>query len=249
MIDQEFYKAIEKSHQAYLNYGPRSNKKQLELHGFIARALEAKLDTGYNIISNGYGDNTEHNYSGQYYKKDLDITVVKDGVAIGALAVKFISTNYKQNANNYFESMLGETANVRAKGLIYGHVLVMRKECPYYSSDDGAFTSIENIGDTSLEKYINLEADNADEALHRPDLVYITLIETGDTEQIRQDLNQSQSPITDYRKNVLLPLVKVKKLGKEDLTDLSEESLNYIFKHDSFDKFIEDFAGLVKAKK
>lgn len=62
---------------------------------------------------------------GKYYDKDIDITVTKDNKPVMCIGIKFITSNYKQNTNNYFENMMGETANIQAlKNLPYFQLIV-----------------------------------------------------------------------------------------------------------------------------
>jgi hypothetical protein len=64
-------------------------------------------------------DTKEATVQGKYYPKDIDIAVMKDDKAIFCLSIKFITSNYKQNANNYFENIMGETANIQANQIPY----------------------------------------------------------------------------------------------------------------------------------
>ncbi len=52
------------------------------------------------------------------------------------MGLKFVTSNYKQNANNYFESMMGETANIQRQNIPYAQVIVLRYETPYYKKKD-----------------------------------------------------------------------------------------------------------------
>lgn len=74
--------------------------------------------------------------SGRYFDKKVDISVFKkengQEIAIGGLAIKSIMTNYAQNSNNYFEDMLGETANLRSNGKLYFQLLVLPEQMPYF---------------------------------------------------------------------------------------------------------------------
>ncbi len=80
---------------------------------------------------------------GEYYTKIIDVAIVKRGVKVikkrvgfksvfyipeieMAISIKFITSNFKQNANNYFENLLGECANLRVRGIKFGHFVVFR---------------------------------------------------------------------------------------------------------------------------
>lgn len=52
--------------------------------------------------------------------------------AVAGLAVKFVMQNYSQNSNNYFENMLGETANIRCGNCPYFQIFIILDKLPYY---------------------------------------------------------------------------------------------------------------------
>jgi hypothetical protein len=134
--EKDFIKAIELSFKAYKEKGARSTAKLKPIHKFVA-------DTLQNIWGNSFeyhyigGDNTkEMTVEGKYYPKDIDITVSENEKAIFCLGIKFVTSNYKQNANNYFENMMGETANIQAVGgLPYAQLIILRHETPYYQKN------------------------------------------------------------------------------------------------------------------
>jgi hypothetical protein len=247
-MNDDFFQAIEASYKKYLTDGPRSSKKLGPVHSFIANALQMKLGNSYEIKSLGFGDNNELNFAGKYYDKDLDISVLKDGMPVSAIALKFVSTNYKQNGNNYFENMLGETANIKRNDLVYGQVIILRKEMPYYSSDKKKFTKIEVINDKDIKKYINLDKDNAELLYHKPDFVLVAFIDTGDVGIVKQKIQEGGKivNIKDFRINKLLPLVKIRKMEREELK-FSTETLDYIDSHGNFESFINAFVHSTKA--
>lgn len=91
-------------------------------------------------------DNKELTVEGKYYPKDIDITVTKKGTPVFCLGIKFVTSNYKQNANNYFENMMGETANTQAIGnLPYAQRLILRNETPYYLKNETEGLSKEKV--------------------------------------------------------------------------------------------------------
>ena len=104
----------------YLLVHAMSTKKIIPMHKCLSEILQEKLGNDFEIKSMGIGDNKEYKFEGKYYGKDLDITILKDNKPISALGFKFVTSNYKQNSNNYFENMLGETANVKRNDLLYG---------------------------------------------------------------------------------------------------------------------------------
>jgi hypothetical protein len=135
------------------------------------------IDYDYFFMGEG---TKEAKVEGKYYPKDVDIAVMKDDKAIFCLGIKFITSNYKQNANNYFENMMGETANIQAKQIPYAHLIVMRYKTPYYKKNDSKTANkIEIINKKDIQKYLNLIYDTPQ--AHRPNELCIFLIDIDET--------------------------------------------------------------------
>lgn len=125
MTNDDFLRVIKESFARYLAVGTsRSTAKLKTLHGHIASDLEELLGEGFSIRSQGYGNDKEGSIDGRYYPKNVDITILKNNKPVAGYAVKFVMRNYSQNSNNYFENMLGETANIRANSIPYFQVFV-----------------------------------------------------------------------------------------------------------------------------
>jgi hypothetical protein len=123
------------------------------------------------------GDETkEKTVEGKYYPKDIDITVMEGEKPVFCLGIKFVTSNYKQNANNYFENMMGETANIQAVGnLPYAQLIILRHETPYYQKNETEMPSkIEIVNDKDISKYLRLNFDVPQ--AHRPNYIGILLI-------------------------------------------------------------------------
>lgn len=169
-----FLSAVGESLAAYREHGARSSRKLHAVHGCIARFVLDSLGAGYEVKSLGVGDNKEAAIRGQYYDKNVDIAVAKGGKTLAVVSFKFVASNYKQNSVNYFEHMLGETANIRRKDFGFAHVLVLRKNMPYLSRG-GKTRNAEKITGHNLEKYIRLFRDR--DYPHRPDLLAVALVD------------------------------------------------------------------------
>jgi hypothetical protein len=174
MINKEFLKQINNSFQAYLENGPRSNEKLKGLHGFVAKTLANRLGSGYKIVSLGYKDGKEQKIHGYYIDKNVDLTVLKGTEPVAGVSLKFVMSNYSQNSNNYFENMLGETANIRSKGIPYFQIIILTQNAPYFDSKR-TISKFEEITKTNLRKYEILSEDKINVFLHSPDktLIYI----------------------------------------------------------------------------
>ena len=64
------------------------------------------------------------------YDKKVDITITKQNKPIAGFAIKFVMQNYSQNSNNYFENMLGETANIRSNRIPYFQIFIILDNLP-----------------------------------------------------------------------------------------------------------------------
>lgn len=187
-MNQEYLNILKLSFISYLNTGARSNEKLKVLHGFVSNKLKSKLGNSFQIYSLGIGNGKEKSISGRYMDKNVDITIEKDGKAIAGVAVKFVMSNYSQNSNNYFENMLGETANIRTKNIPYFQIFAIPKTIPYFNKQK-LITKWENISEHNLEKYIRLSNDNTDLFFHTPNKTLISIIDIHpfDTSKIKNE--------------------------------------------------------------
>ncbi len=257
-IEEKFRKSLEEGYKKYLTIHPRSNKKIVPVHRCIAEIIQEKLGgerAGYSVKSLGLNDKEEFKLKGQYYEKGIDITILFENQSVSGLGFKFITSNYKQNSNNYFEGMLGETANLRRTGFLYGQILVFKYKMPYFSSKRKTFTKIERINEQNIAKYVKLHNDNEALLYHKPDLLYIGFIETGDEAAFEQivKLNeegnyQEIDKQAFYKSQVEKVHVKFISPGRLSKKDFSEKTLEFLKKVSNFDLFIDAFVHLTKGK-
>jgi len=170
-----FINTVKQSFLTSLKTGPRSNEKLKILHGFIARDLQTKLGDQYKVIGYGIHDGKEGSISGRYMDKNVDIIVMKNNLTMAGLGVKFVMSNYSQNSNNYFENMLGETANIRSAKIPYFQIFIIPERLPYYQKD-GAFAKWDTVNANNLSKYIKLSEDNIDTFYHTPNKTLFALL-------------------------------------------------------------------------
>lgn len=180
-LNSAFLTAIQTSFNRFIeSKTSRSTAKLKPLHGRIAEDLATKLGEGYKIWSQGYGEDREKEMKGRYMDKMVDIVVqdVKSGKDVAGVGVKFVMQNYSQNSNNYFENMLGETANLRTAGYPYFQVFIILDELPYYKRSK-EISKWENFTSHNAEKYYKLSADNVDAYWHTPNktLIYVVRVE------------------------------------------------------------------------
>jgi len=205
--EQELIKALEASFKAYKEYGTHSTAKLKKLHKYLADTLASIWGKTYSVHFLGE-ENKEMTIEGKYYPKDIDITIAKNGQPVFCLGIKFVTSNYKQNANNYFENMMGETANIQAIGnLPYAQLLILRLETPYYLKNETEIPSkIEIINDKDIAKYLKLIFDNPQ--AHRPDYLGIQLIDieekTGKVSLSEVDKSFSKDTVKFLKKKLSL---------------------------------------------
>lgn len=195
LTNREFLKVISNSFCRFLQRGTsRSTDKLKPLHGAIAHDLHSKLGADYKIFSQGYDVDQETRIQGRYMEKRVDITVTKEGKAVAGIAVKFVMQNYSQNSNNYFENMLGETANIRANKCPYFQIFIILDKLPYYKKDpEKSIQKWETFTEYNAEKYVVLSKDDVDLFLHTPNKTLIYVVHIPDRPQL-----STQKEYMDY---------------------------------------------------
>ena len=229
MTNDEFLNVIKDSFSSYLAVGTsRSTAKLKTLHGHIASDLKELLGNDFSIRSQGYGNDKEGSIDGRYYPKNVDITVYKNNKPVAGYAVKFVMRNYSQNSNNYFENMLGETANIRANSIPYFQVFIIFDKVPYYENG-GRFKKYDVISAHNLDKYLELSKDNPSVFFHTPDKTLVILIKL--KEKAFNYIFKNSTDYADYYRSVL------------DDTDLMSYStkINVPFKDSVIFNDYEDF--------
>lgn len=224
-MQDKFLKAISASFVAYNKKGgARSSKKLIPIHKFLSKTILSKLKNGYSIKSLGIGDGKEATIDGKYYPKDLDIAVFKNNKVVATVSFKFVTSNYKQNANNYFENLMGETANIRRQNIGFAHFLVLRGHTPYFSKNKGNLRGkkmkTEIIKEKDLQKYIKLFKDM--DFPHKPDLIGVCIL----------DFEMNEKP----------------KLVNFDDFDFSNETKQLLENDFCLNKFLDKFTHLVNLK-
>ncbi len=167
MDNQEFLMVIGNSFKKFLETGSRSNEKLKILHGAIARDMKSRLGPGYYVQSLGVGNGKEMKLDGRYIEKVVDITILKGCTPIAGIGVKFVMQNYSQNSNNYFENMLGETANIRCANIPYFQIFIIPDKLPYYN-EKGVIKKWEEFTNHNSKKYLTLSKDDIQTSIHTP---------------------------------------------------------------------------------
>jgi len=212
-------KAVGVSYNVYLSHGARSSAKLSSLHGFFHDAVEAEVSrrlVGHKVSVRS-DRNGELTVKGALYPKRVDVAVEVDGGVVGAISLKFVVTNYKQNANNYFEHLLGETANLRSAQIEYGSFTILPMRPEYLSkaagNKRGAVVKKEQLSRENVLKYINLQNMRTDPAF-RPNPLGLLIV----------DLDRTST-----------------KSSKLDVLGLSNGETETLEKLGNVNRFIDDF--------
>ncbi len=178
-IEQRFLEATQSSYQMVLEHGVRSNAKIRVLHGWVQDELNRELDDAYVFTSLTPDNGSEAKVEGMYYGKNVDILVTRGEHELGVINVKFVISNYWQNAVNYFEQQIGETANLRRRNIVYGNLFCLTNPIPY-NRRSGDVSRYENLRERDVQRYAKLRADH--EHAHAPDEMAIGVVDL-DVEQ------------------------------------------------------------------
>lgn len=194
MDNQEFLTVVGNSFKKFLETGSRSNEKLKILHGAIAKDLKNRLGNGYSVQSLGINNGKEMKIDGRYIDKAVDITILKNAKPIAGIGVKFVMQNYSQNSNNYFENMLGETANIRCANIPYFQIFIIPDKLPYYKND-GTFQKWEKFTAHNSAKYLTLSKDDIQTSIHTPTKTLLFVIHLP---EIKEDIKDRKTYTTYY---------------------------------------------------
>ena len=140
--------------------GSRSSGRLAPLHGWIGAVVQEIWGDAYETHFLGEG-NKEIRVAGKYNDKWVDVVTCPRGEKskpVFCVGIKCVTRNYSQNTNNYFESMMGETANVQRSNVPYAQAIFVPDPCPYFKRK-GVWLKNEKITEHNLKKYLRLALD------------------------------------------------------------------------------------------
>jgi hypothetical protein len=169
-FSQDLIDSVEQSFKFVLsgkNKNRSANKVDI-IHGIIANHLQTFLGEDY-IVKTKFTTGKEEIIIGRYNDKRVDILVERkaDNKQIAGLGLKFILSSFQKNSNNYFENMLGETANIRSNNIPYFQVIILLENIPNFSGD-GTISSFTKLNNDLMKKYYVLSSDNTTSFYHSP---------------------------------------------------------------------------------
>lgn len=167
MTNDELLATLKQAFDTFLRTGSRSNQKLKVLHPKIANDILLQLGAEYSARSLGIGDEKEALMPGRYFDKKVDITFYKGDQPVAGLGVKMVMQNYAQNANNYFENMLGETANLRSNTIPYFQLFAIPDRLPHYNNKNHII-GWEVMDEHYINKYFIMSQDDPGSFMHTP---------------------------------------------------------------------------------
>ncbi|MDY3978899.1 MAG: hypothetical protein SOZ00_02640 [Tidjanibacter sp.] len=197
MTNDQFCNVLYNSFLKFLATGSRSNAKLKILHSKIAADLGNRLGSDFEVAALGLNNGREGTIIGRYVDKKVDILISKNGAPVAGMAIKFVMQNYMRNSNNYFENMLGETANIRSNHIPYYQIFVIPDRIPYYEKD-GSISRWEEINQHNLDKYNILSNDDTETYMHTPDKTLLCVVHISDSSTA---INNRNEYISYYKNN------------------------------------------------
>jgi len=162
MFDEKsFIVAVEESFRMYKERGARSTEKLKPLHKYIAGVLKSIWGNGFEVHYMGQ-DTKELKVTGKYYPKKIDITITRNDKPVFCLGIKFVISSLSSNIYNYFEQMMGETANIQTKRIPYAQVIIFQHKTPKEDPSKGkniAKIKLQKLRDQDIKKYMTLIND------------------------------------------------------------------------------------------
>lgn len=231
LTNVDFLQVISHSFEAFLKKGTsRSTDKLKPLHGAIAQDIAERLGPCYEIWAQGYLHDQEADIQGRYINKKVDITIKLDDKPIAGIAVKFVMQNYSQNSNNYFENMLGETANIRSNNCPYFQIFIILDKLPYYKKDK-SISKWETFSDHNISKYIKLSQDDINVFFHTPNKTLIYVVHLPEP---KHEIKNAADYIAYYRsveiaRNLSLSKHKYDNFGKTVILNDYETFIDKVF--------------------
>ena len=222
-IETQFLAAIQESYRRTQS-GPTANRSKARLkvlHGWVQQEISDLLGADYDIHGLSDAGGKEEKVAGWYYRKNVDVAVKRDDKVLGVVSIKFVNTNFRQNAGNYFEGQMGETANLRRNDIVFGSIFCVTHPILYLDSKR-KIARMEHINNTDIEKYHKLERDHNHR--HAPDVQALCVLKL------------------DWEKKKITGICE-----RKDLDHLDDDAYNKL-KSMNISRFFEMFCGNVELK-
>lgn len=239
LFHRKFIDCIKESYQNMGSSGKTSPERIKPFHSFIAKILQYKLGTDYEIFASGYSYGREAKLQSAFGEKNVDICVKKDGKVLGAIAFKLMSNNFKQNLNNFSESLLGESIQMRELKLPYAFCYLIPEKAMYLTKNN-TFKKIDKLTQKDLEKYFKMINDPSYKQ-RTPDSLFIGVHKLFDDNYLNNLKDGDSIHISDssYLNSVVPEWSNYNFVDDDDMKE-------YFIYHNNIGKFLDKFIEEIK---
>lgn len=188
-------------------------------------ALMALEPERFSIISQGYkGQTKEYKAVSLTGTKNVDVAVLYDDEFAISNSVKFVTSNFSQNKNNYMENAVGETVMLRCANpnTVFAYTMIIGSKRPYLCKD-GTVGKIEILSSETIKSYATL----AKTPLSFTDYLIFSAIDTNNSQYF------VKNEVIDWAE-AGTPEIIFPKTAEEYLTanpTLDRESINFLVEH------------------
>lgn len=112
----------------------------------------------FSIISQGYkGITKEHKAGSLTGTKNVDVAILYNDIFALSNSVKFVTSNFSQNKNNYMENAVGETVMLRIANpkTVFAYTMIIGSKRPYLCKD-GTVGKVEILSSGTIKSYATL---------------------------------------------------------------------------------------------
>ena len=239
-IQDSFLVAVKQAYNNYLVTSSRSNKKLKPLHGWVMDELRKCLDNPeYKLEGLSETSKSERTVAGKYYDKNCDVVISRDDFELGVVSIKFPVSSYKKNKINQFEQQLGETANLRMKNIVFGHLCVFPDPLP--TMDKKTVKGWELISDDIIDLYVKLASDHQKE--HAPDVQGVVVVKF-----TFSDSDSTATTLDKVLKTQGGKVQSVRYINHNELPRMSRKNWNNLQNLLSLDRFIDVMCNKLKTQ-
>ncbi|KQS27985.1 hypothetical protein [Dyadobacter sp. Leaf189] len=160
-IENNYIGSIQRAYTLMDDGNSHDSDRLNPIHQYIGEQLSGIFnEDNFTVIATEYSD-----VEGAYYTKSVPIVVLDGNDTKLCVGFKFVTSNFLQNAINYFQGLLGESANIQTNNIKYAFVFIIPRRIRY-RRNGGQIITYQNFKTSHLQKYANLYqlADFA----HRP---------------------------------------------------------------------------------
>ena len=234
LFHEEFIRCIQHSYENMGEFGKTSNKRVEPFHSFLAKVLQYKLGTDYDVYAAGYSYGKECTLDGNFDNKNVDVCIKKNGKEMGALAFKLLSNNFKQNNKNFVESMLGEAVQMRNSGLPYAFCYLI-PEVALYLDSSSKFKRLDKFTQGDLKVYYDICTDESYKN-RTPDALFVGVHKLFSDDYLKLLKQEDQIDISsqDYLKSVQPEWSTYDFVPDEDIKE-------YFLAHSNIGLFLDKF--------